>query len=57
MAKFDPPQKFSFNAGEWGDWIAEYSRFRIASKTHLEDGIIQRDALLYAMGVKEAEKY
>lgn len=56
MATFSPPDKFSFQAAEWKDWIASYQRFRIASKNHKEEGEIQRDSLIYAMGVKEAEK-
>ena len=56
MAKFDPPAKFSFNASEWTDWISEFKRFRIATKLDKEPGEVQRDDLLYAMGVKEAEK-
>ena len=56
MAKFDPPQKFSFMASEWPDWINEFKRFRTATKLNKEEGEVQRDSFLYAMGVKEAEK-
>jgi transposase InsO family protein len=53
---FAPPAKFSFKAAEWTDWLSEFARYRIATKLHKETGDIQRDALLYSMGVKEAEK-
>ena len=56
MARFDPPAKFSFIADEWNDWIAEYRRYRRAVKLYADSGEDQRDQLLYAMGVKEAEK-
>ena len=56
MARFDPPSKFSFIADDWKDWIAEYQRYRRAVKLYADDGADQRDQLLYAMGVKEAEK-
>jgi hypothetical protein len=56
MAKFDPPGKFSFKASEWTDWLNEFKRFRSATKLNSEDGAVQRHSLLYAMGVKEAEK-
>ena len=56
MARFDLPAKFTFKPVEWEDWIEEYNRFRRATKNHLEDGDIQRDALIYTMGGKEANK-
>ena len=56
MARFDPPGKFTFKAEDWTDWISEFKIFRNASKLSEEQGEVQRDALLYAMGAKEAQK-
>ena len=50
MAKLDPPPKFTFKPTEWLEWIEEFGRFRTATKLHKEDGDVQRDSLLYAMG-------
>ncbi len=56
MAQYRPPEKFSFKASEWPDWLREFNMFRRASKLHREDGDIQKDALLYSMGATEAAK-
>ena len=56
MAKFDPPPKFTFKPTEWLEWIEEFGRFRTATKLHKEDGDVQRDSLLYAMGGREANR-
>ena len=56
MARYNPPEKFSFKPEEWEEWIEEFSRFRKATKLHLEDGEIQRDSLIYIMGGKKANK-
>ena len=56
MAKFDPPPKFSFKPCEWQEWIEEFGGFRTATKLHKEDGDVQRDSLLYAMGGREANR-
>jgi hypothetical protein len=57
MAKSDPPAKFSLNAREWSDWLKYFKRFCIDTKLNKEEGEVQRDGLLYSMGVKEAEKF
>ena len=54
MAKFDPSPKFTLKPSEWLEWIEEFGRFRTATKLHKEDGDVQRDSLLYAMGGREA---
>ena len=56
MAKFDPPPKFTFKPTEWLEWIEEFGRLRTATKLHKEDGDVQRDSLLYAMGGWEANR-
>ena len=56
MAKFDPPPKCTFKPPEWLEWIEEFGRFRTATKLHKEDGDVQRDSLLYAMGGREANR-
>ena len=56
MARFDPPARFTFKPNEWLEWIDEFARFRTATKLHKEDGEVQRDALLYAMGGREANR-
>ena len=43
-------------ASEWPDWLNKFKRFCTATKLNKEEGEVQRDSLLYAMGVKEAEK-
>ena len=47
MARVNPPAPFSFKKNEWLD---EFARFRIGTKLHKEEGDVQRDSLLYAMG-------
>lgn len=56
MAKFDPPEKFSFKPNEWTEWIEEFARFRKATKLHQEDGDVQVASLLYSMGGRQASK-
>ena len=50
MARFNPPAPFPFKPNEWLEWLDEFARFRIATKLHKEEGDVQRDSLLYAMG-------
>ena len=53
MARCNPPAPFSFKPNEWlesKEWLDEFARFRIATKLHKEEGDVQRDSLLYAMG-------
>ena len=55
MAKFHAPDPFDFTKpAAWPAWRQRFSRYRIASKLNLEDGDVQVNALLYAMG-KDAE--
>ncbi|KAK7102732.1 hypothetical protein V1264_020913 [Littorina saxatilis] len=54
MARYDPPQRYSYRAKDWEGWIEDYSRFRRATKLHKEDGDVQRDSLLYSMGTQQA---
>ncbi|KAI0226278.1 hypothetical protein LSAT2_023096 [Lamellibrachia satsuma] len=56
MARFDPPARFTFTSNEWLEWIDEFARFRTATKLHKENGEVQRDALLYTMGGREANR-
>lgn len=56
MAKFEPPPKFSFKPEYWDDWLQEFKQYRSCTGLKKEDGETQRDALLYAMGSKEATK-
>ena len=57
MARFDPPARFTFKSNEWLEWNDEFARFRTATKLHKENGEVQRDALLYAMGGREAKRF
>ena len=50
MARFNPPAPFSIKPNEWLEWLDEFASFRIATKLHKEEGDVQRDSLLYAMG-------
>ena len=50
MARFNPPTPFSFKPNEWLEWLDGFARFRIATKLHKDEGDVQRDSLLYAMG-------
>ena len=45
-----PPKQFSFRAEERPEWVEEFVRFRNVSKLSQEDGVTQRDTLLYVMG-------
>lgn len=55
MAKFQAPESFDFTQpSAWPTWRQRFSRFRIATKLDQEDGDVQVNTLLYAMG-KEAE--
>ena len=56
MARFNPPAPFSFKPNEWPQWLDEFARFRIATKLHKEEGDVQRDSLLYAMGGQQANR-
>ncbi|ESO89951.1 hypothetical protein LOTGIDRAFT_164648 [Lottia gigantea] len=47
MAKLKQPEKFHFDQpGEWPVWKQTFSRFRIGSKLHKEDGDIQSESCL-----------
>ena len=52
---YEPPQRFFFRAADSkiGKNGAK-SFFRRATKIHKEEGEVQRDSLLYAMGTKQA---
>ncbi|CAL9693588.1 unnamed protein product [Knipowitschia caucasica] len=55
MAKFQAPESFDFTQpSAWPTWRQRFSRFRIATKLDQEDGDVQVNTLLYAMG-KESE--
>lgn len=55
MAKFQPPESFDFTQpSAWPTWRQRFSRYRIATKLDQEDGDVQVNTLLYAMG-KESE--
>ena len=56
MARFNQPVPFSFKPNEWLEWLDEFARFRIATKRHKEEGDVQRDSLLYAMGGQQANR-
>lgn len=43
-----------FQAKYWEEWAEEFKRIRRANKLHKEDGDIQGDSLLYAMGMNQA---
>ena len=49
MAKFHAPDPFDFTQA-WPAWRQRFSPYQIASKLNLEDGDVQVNALLYAMG-------
>ena len=55
MTGLPPPEAFSFKPEQWPDWSANFRRYRHAAKLHNEQGIVQRDTLLYIMG-RDAEK-
>ena len=51
MARFNPPEPFSSKPNEWLEWLDEFiAIFQIAKKLHKEEGDVQRDSLLDAMG-------
>ena len=51
MARFNPPEPFSSKPNEWLEWLDEFiAIFQIATKLHKEEGDVQRDSLLDAMG-------
>ena len=56
MARFNPPVSFSFKPNEWLKWMDEFATFQIATKLHKEEGDVQRDSLLYAMGGQQANR-
>ena len=56
MARFNPPAPVSFKPNELPEWLDEFARFRIATKLHKEEGDVQRDSLLYAMGGQQANR-
>ena len=50
------PAPFSFKPNEWLEWLDEFARFRLATTLHKEEGDVQRDSLLYAMGGRQANR-
>ena len=52
---YKPPEQFSFVAGKWKSWIAQWNRFRKLIKNNKEDEEQQIDALIYHMGTSKAE--
>ncbi len=55
MSKFHAPEAFDFaQPSSWLAWRQRFARFRIATKLDKEDGDVQVNSLLYAMG-KQAE--
>lgn len=55
MSKFNAPESFDFaQPASWPAWRQRFARFRIATKLDKEDGDVQVNSLLYAMG-KQAE--
>ena len=55
MLKLSPPEKFDFSKPlVWPDWKQNFSRFRLSTKLHKEEGAVQVSALIYRMG-REAE--
>lgn len=55
MPKFNPPESMPFDSpSEWPEWRERFSRFRIATKLHKDDGDVQVSSLIYAMG-RQAE--
>ena len=55
MAKFNPPESFSFDKPtEWTDWKRRFERYRTATELNKKSGEVQVCSLVYAMG-SEAE--
>lgn len=55
MAKFNPPESFSFDKPtEWPDWKRRFERYRTATELNKKSGEVQVCSLVYAMG-SEAE--
>lgn len=53
MAKFNPPQSFSFDKPtDWTDWKRQFERYRTATELNKKPGEVQVCSLVYAMGVK-----
>ena len=53
MAKFKPPKELDFTKPEnWQPWRQRFERYSIASKLSAEEGTIQVNTLLYAMGAE-----
>ena len=53
MLKLSPPEKFDFSKPlDWPDWKQNFLRFRLATKFHKEEGVMQVSALIYTMGRK-----
>ena len=51
MPKFPPPENFAFSRPtEWPEWKRRFERYRIATKLDKDDGVVQVNALVYAMG-------
>ena len=56
MVRCNPSAPFSFKPNEWLEWLDEFARFRITTQLHKEEGDVQRDSLLYAMGEQQANR-
>ena len=55
MAKFAPPSPLDFGKPQsWPEWKQRFQRYRVATKLTADDGTVQVNTLIYAMGV-EAE--
>ena len=51
MPKFPPPASFTFSRPtEWPEWRRRFERYRIATKLDKDEGVVQVNALIYAMG-------
>ena len=57
MMCLKPPKQFSFRVEEWPEWAKEFCRFRNASKLSKDDGITQRDTLLYVIGPESKKNF
>ena len=50
------PAPFSFKPEDWKDWKSEFLRYRGRTKLDQDAGSVQRDALIFYMGTKQAEQ-
>ena len=52
---YSQPDKFSFIAEEWEDWVTTFRSFRITTSLKSEDEPTQVEALCYCMGAIQAK--